>query len=264
LARGSLKNVCRLIDVVQKEVPVEKAFLNDLERSIEITTDKTARKPSQTYKPSSMNCIRNMYYQRTGADQDNSGSSYVLTNICNVGTDVHERIQKYVVGMKENGMDCEYVDVAKFVRDRGLTDKLDIISQQGMETKLFHKTLQMSFLCDGIIKYKNHYYILELKTEGSYKWTSRQGVDESHYNQGTAYSIAFDIPEVVFVYISRDTLDMKSFLFVPTNEMKQDLIGRIENCEEYVSKLQAPPKPIDVPKKACNYCNYKSLCRKDS
>lgn len=262
MARKSLKNVCRLIQTAKETLPPEQDFLNDLKRSIEMTADKDTRLPSKTYKPSGMNCIRASYYQITGTQPDDGSSNYTLVGICNSGTDIHVRIQTAVEQMKENGMDCEYIDVAEFVKSRNL-DYLDIVSKNGMETKLYHKKFNMSFMCDGIIKYKNHYYILELKTENSYKFVNRKGVDPSHYNQGTAYSIAFGIPEVLFVYISRDVLDMKAFMFTPSDEMKQNLIGYIEECDGYVSRMIAPPKPEDVSKKACSYCMYKEQCRKD-
>ena len=260
MAREALKNVLRLIESTKDELPIEKAFLEDLKRSIELDDRKNARKPSATYKPSSMNCIRNMYYQVTDTEQDEGYNPYAMVGICNSGSDIHERIQKAVANMKDNDMDCEYCDVAEYVRSRGLEDKIEIVSQQGMETKLYHKDLNMSFLCDGIIRYHGHYYILELKTESSYKFVSRKGVDPYHYNQGTAYSIAFGIDEVIFVYISRDVLDMKSYMFVPTSEMKQDLIGRIDTCNRYVALGQVPPIPENINRKACTFCSYKSKC----
>ena len=262
MARDSLKNVCRLIDAANTKVSPEQAFLADLKRSIEKSADKEARKPSQTYKPSSMNCIRNMYYQVIGAEQDQSQSAYCSVGICNSGTDIHIRIQKAVEDMKNNGVDCEYIDVADYVKSRNL-DYLEIVEKSGMETKLYYKDLNMSFLSDGIIRYKNHYYILEIKTESSFKWNTRDNVDPTHYKQGTAYSIAFKLPEVLFLYVNRDVLDMKAYMFVPTDEMKQDLVGMITECDGYVSRMICPPKPENVPKKTCSYCGYKTLCGKD-
>ena len=262
MARNSLKNVMRLIDTAKETLPPEQDFLNDLKRSIEITADKPGKLPSRTYKPSGMNCIRASYYQVSGYIPDESSSSYSLVGICNSGTDIHVRIQTAVEQMKDNGMDCEYVNVAEFVKNRKL-DYLHIVSQNGMETKLYHEKYNMSFMCDGIIKYKGHYYILELKTEGSFKFNNRKDVDPSHYQQGTAYSLAFGLNEVIFVYINRDFLDMKSFMFNVTDEMKQDLIGYIEECDGYVERKIAPPKPESVTKKTCGYCGYKTQCRKD-
>ena len=202
-----------------------------------------------------------------GQEPDKGLPSYISVGICGAGSDTHLRIQKAVTEMKENGIDCEYINVADFVRQRNLTD-IEVVREPDFEngeyeTKLFHKKLTMSFLCDGIIRYKGHYYILELKTESIYKWQTRQGVDEKHFAQGTAYSIAFNIPEVIFVYINRDLLDMKAFMFVPTDDMKQDLIGKIDNCEGFVKQEKVPPIPVDIPKRVCEYCGYKDACRKE-
>jgi len=262
MARSSLKNICRLIDAANAALPPEQSFLADLKRSIEMTEEKNSHKPSQTYKPSSMNCIRNMYYQIIGAEPDPSRTGYCAVGICNSGSDIHIRVQQAVDGMKDNGIDCEYIDVADFVKNRNL-DYLEVVSKSGMETKLYYKNLNMSFLCDGIVRYKNHYYILEIKTEASFKWVSRNEVDPSHYKQGTAYSMAFQLPEVLFVYVNRDILDMKAYMFVPTDEMKEELIGQIEDCNGYVQRMICPPKPENVAKKTCSYCAYHTRCEKE-
>ena len=262
MARNSLKNVMRLIDDVVQELPVEQSFLHDLQRSIEMTDKANARKPSQTFKPSGMNCIRQSYYQIVGIDPDNTEEGNCIIGICESGTDRHERLQKAVAHMKDNNIDCEYVDVGEYVKQRQLTD-LDIVSQQGMETKLYNKKYNISFLCDGIIKYKDRYYILEIKTESNYKWMARTGVDPSHYNQATAYSLSFGIDQVIFLYENRDNCTKKTFLFEVTDDMKQDLIGYMENCNEYIKQLKVPHRPEDVDRKTCEYCQYKEQCRKD-
>lgn len=264
MARNSLKSVCRLIESVNTVQPAEQQFLEDLKRSIELTDAKNGRLPSQTYKPSSMHCIRNMYYQVTGAEFK-SDSSYTLIGICNSGSDAHQRVQQAVIDMKSNDIDCEYVNVADYVRSRNL-DHLEIVKEPDFEhgdyeTKLYHKTMNMSFLCDGIIRYKGKYYILELKTESVYKWVPRNGVNPEHYNQGTAYSVALGIDDVLFIYINRDSSAMKSFMFTPTSEMKKMLLDRIKKCDEYVNSKTLPPIPEDVTKKTCEYCNYKHLCK---
>lgn len=259
MARNSLKNVCRLIDIAKADSPVEQSFLTDLQRSIEMTDEKNRRLPSRTYKPSGMKCIRSMWYGVMGKEQDEGSSNYTLIGICNSGTDTHVRIQTAVEQMKDNGMDCEYIDVAEYVEKNKL-DHLEIVSKSGMETKLFHKDLNISFMCDGIIKYKKHYYILELKTEGLSKWGSRKTVNPEHHNQAIAYSMALDINEVIFVYICRDNLGMKAFKFDVTDEMKQGLVAKIMECDEYVIREECPPVPFDFDKHNCTYCSYKKLC----
>lgn len=261
MARNSLKNVFSLIEQAKESQSVETSFLNDLKRSIELTEEKNARKPSQTYKPSNMNCIRNMWFQVTGTEPDVANASACLVGICESGTDRHERVQNAVSEMKNNNIDCEYVDVEKYVKSRNL-DYLKVIGKKGNETKLYHKSLNLSFLCDGIIRYKGKYYILEIKTESIYKWQNRQGVNEAHYNQATAYSIALGLDDIIFLYINRDNTDMKAFMFHVTEEMKQTLVGKIEMCDDYVKKLTCPPKPENAGAKLCQYCNYRNSCRR--
>lgn len=262
MSKQNFKNIFRLLDSAAEDTAPEQAFLGDLKRSIEMTADREEREPSRTYKPSSMTCIRNMYYQVTGHERDAQRSNYTLVGICNSGTDIHERVQRYVADMKNNGIDCEYINVADFVKQREL-DYLEIVAQQGMETKLYHKSLNISFLCDGIIRYKNKYYILELKTENSYKWQGRNGVDPKHYAQGTAYSLVFHLDEVIFLYINRDILDIKAFMFQPTEEMRNELVNKILECDNYVTQNKVPPKPTEVPKSTCEYCAYRSFCRQE-
>lgn len=265
MARNSLNNIRKLIDTAKKNSAPEQLFVAELKRSIEMTENKNKRKPSKYYKPSCMNCLRSMYYTRIGQKPDDGGSSYVNWGICNSGTDTHERVQDAISRMVDNGFDCEYVDVATFITKNRehLKKYLKVVGQQGMETKLLHKTLNLSFLCDGIIRYKGHYYILEIKTESGSKWYSREGVDPSHFRQATCYSTALDINEVLFLYINRDIFDFKSYLYTVTDDMKNDLVGYIEECEGYVKRLVAPPKPEDIAKKTCEYCNYRESCRKE-
>lgn len=263
MSRNSLKNVMRLIDVANNELPIEQQFLNDLTTSIEKFAEQNSGKPSQTYKPSSMNCTRLMSYQVLGAEPDTPKASYQFTGICESGTDRHIRIQEAIENMgKILGIDCEYINVADFVRDRNLTD-LEIKGQFGMETKLYHKKLNMSFMTDGIIRYKGKYFIFEFKTETANKFYRRTDVGPSHYNQATAYSIAFGINKVLFVYENRDTLDKKAYIRNVTDDMKTELIGKIEYCDEWVKKLKPCPKPLDVTKKACSYCIYRNKCERD-
>lgn len=262
MGRNSLKNIINLLDAEKQAQAPEVSFLTDLKRSIEMSATKDKRPGSQTYKPSSMNCMRASYYTITGVESDKEDTSYILEGICNAGTDIHIRTQNAVMRMKENGMDCEWVDVEKFVKSRNLTD-LEIVSKTDTETKLYNRRYNISFMCDGIVKYKGRYYILEFKTETAYKWSMRQGVDPKHEHQAMAYSLSFGIDEVIFIYINRDVLDMKSFMFNVTSDMKNELVGYILECDTYMKRKKVPPKPDDASPKKCQYCSYKTQCRKD-
>lgn len=261
----SLLNVLNLVDAAREELPVEVQFLNDLKASIEIQDQKNSRIPSRSYKPSSLHCIRNMYFQVMGCEIETDRASSELIGICESGSDRHECIQNAVMQMKDSGIDCEYVNVADYVYSKQSANELldlEVVSQQGNETKLFNKALNMSFLCDGIIKYKGYFYILEIKTETANKFWDRNSVNPDHELQGIAYSVNLGIDNVLFLYECRDNCSKKTFMFNVTSKMKQDLIGKITECDGYVSRLIPPPKPEDVSRKACTYCNYSNLCKR--
>lgn len=256
----ALLNVLNLVDAAKEELPIERQFLEDLKASIEIQDAKGSRKPSQTYKPSSLHCIRNMFYQVTGVEANADRATSELVGICESGTDRHDRIQRAVMSMKDTGIDCEYVNVGEFVESRNLPD-LQVVSQQGNETKLYNKALNISFLCDGIIRYKGKYYILEIKTETSNKFWDRQNVNPDHILQGTAYSVNLGLDDVLFLYECRDNCSKKAYMLHVTDKMKQDLVGKITECDGYVQRMIAPPKPEDLSRKTCAYCGYAERCK---
>lgn len=262
MSRASLKSVSRLIDIANEEKPVAEQFLSDLCRSIELDDEKAWAIPSKTFKPSGMRCPRENYYTLMGVEPDKGSTSHSMIGIVNSGTDTHERIQLAVSKMCTNGIDCYYVDVGEFVKSRNLTD-IVVREQKGFETKLYNKKYNISFMCDGIIKYKGKYYILEIKTETSNKWYSRTGVDKKHFNQAIAYSFSLKLDNVLFVYIDRDMCHKKAYMFEVTDEMRNSLVDYIENVNGYVERKIAPPKPDTITKGICNYCMYQTQCRKE-
>lgn len=261
MSRNSLKNVAKLIDIANNEVSIEKQFLTDLKNSIEKANNEPY-KPSQTIKPSSFNCVRNAYYQLIGVEPEQSKATYNLAGICESGSNRHLDMQRNIIKMKDIlGIDIDYIDIEEFVKSRNLTD-LEIREKQEIETKLYNRKYNMSFMTDGIIKYKSKYFIFEFKTETADKFYKRQGVDESHINQAIAYSLNFRLDNVIFLYENRNTMDLKCYLFNVTDEMRKDMIDKIEKTLKFAKEKQVPPKPIDVTKKTCSYCVYKNQCRK--
>ena len=117
----ALKNVLNLIDAAVEELPIEKQFLNDLKASIELQDEKNSRKPSKSYKPSSLHCIRNMYFQITGAEVEGDRANSELVGICESGSDRHERIQRAVIHMKDNGMDNSMAKVKSLMFNANYT-----------------------------------------------------------------------------------------------------------------------------------------------
>lgn len=262
MSRASLKSVSRLIDIANEEKSVEEQFLTDLCRSIELDSERYYKLPSKTFKPSGMRCPRDNYYTLMGVEPDKGSASHNMIGIVNSGSDIHERTQSAISKMKDNGMYCEYVSVPDFIKSRELDD-LVIREQHGYETKLYNTKYNISFMLDGIIKYRGKYYILEIKTETSNKWYSRDGVDKKHYNQAIAYSLNMGLDDVMFLYIDRDMFNKKTYIFHVTDDMRKSMVEYMDNVNGYVERQIVPPKPKDMAKNVCAYCGYQSQCRKD-
>ena len=107
-----------------KEVDYATDFLSSLTYTIEKVNQENKHKPSATFSPSSMKCDRQMIYKLLSVPIDDSKDSYQLVGICESGTDRHEHIQSYVNKMKDMDIDCEYINVADYVREHKLPLKI--------------------------------------------------------------------------------------------------------------------------------------------
>jgi CRISPR/Cas system-associated exonuclease Cas4 (RecB family) len=115
----------------------------------------------------------------------------------------------------------------------------------------------VSFLTDGIIKYKGKYYILEIKTMNTQKYIESKQVRSEHTAQGTLYCLLFHLSSVLYLYEDRGMLNKKAFLYNVTEEMKDELVQKMQYISDCVEK-QTPP---DIPEnKKCTYCPYMNLC----
>lgn len=252
-----------LFNLINNSDDLEKRFLEDFVYAKE--QNKVQRLPSQTYKPSSMKCIRNMYYQVTGCPNRVSDSNYILDGITESGSDRHQRLQEDISKMKSAGIDCEFVNVGDFIREKGIKS-LTIVKEANFEkgiyeTKLRHEELNLSFLCDGILKYLGKYYILEIKTETSSKFMKRKDIAEEHLMQGATYSMVFGIEDILFMYENRDIPNKKIYIKTFSKQERDIVLEKIKTCDKYVEQKQVPPKTEDI--SACKYCDYKGQCRND-
>jgi CRISPR/Cas system-associated exonuclease Cas4 (RecB family) len=259
----SLKNLAKLVkQATQSDMTPAKEFQNYLNQAIVMLEKENRRQPSQTYKPSSLGgCMRMNYFQVTGAPLDvDSDIDADFVGICESGTDRHERIQNAVIEMKRLGIQCEWVDVEKYLTMYPQPGT-ELVSRQGNEFKLRNTILNMSFLCDGIIKFGGKYYILEIKTEVSFKWSGRTDAEEKHKVQASAYSTCLGIDDILFVYEQRDLCKKKFIHILVTQEDKEEkVIHYINTCQDYVERGEVPPK--SELKSDCTYCNFKEECKK--
>lgn len=277
MARG-LFSVSNLIKKEEASKNIASLFLQRIEEAY--VKIQPPYKPSIYYKPSSLVCLRQMYFTRKGIDPEEEYKTASGIGILESGTDRHDRIQHVLDAMKNLGMEFEYIDVETYVKEHNLAD-IEIIEKKGMETKCFNKRYNMSFLTDGIIKYipENKYFIFEFKTEISQKFQTREHEEVIHQSQAACYALNFGIPDTLFVYEDRNFCNHKAFHYHVTEEDKKfKVTDKIEKVEKYLKEDKVPPKitnkDIDPnyvggqdrvtgpSAKICQYCRFKEHCNK--
>lgn len=237
---------------------IASAFLRNLEKTIENESKSNKKVKSKYYKPSSLNCLRMMYFYRTSTEVDEVNRPASSTGVLQSGQDRHLRIQEAITQMKLNGFDCEWVDVETYIKENNLTE-LEVVHKGQYETTVHHKELDLLFLCDGIVKIEGKYYLIEIKTENASSFYNRTAVADEHKHQAACYSISFHINNVIFIYENRDLCIKKAFLFTVTQSLKDEVVGMITRCNEFVEKKELP---IRIENKSCTYCDYKKKCKK--
>ena len=232
-------------------------FLYWLEKTIESENKSSKLIKNTSYKPSSLNCLRMMYFYRTSTKMDEVNRPASSIGILQSGQDRHLRIQEAITKIKENGFNCEWVDVETYIKEQKL-DYLEVVNKKEFETTVYNKELDLLFLCDGLVKINNKYYIIEIKTESASSFYLRKDVAEEHKHQATCYSISLKINNIIFIYENRDVCIKKVFLFIITQSLKDEVIGLIERCNEAVKNNCIP---LRIECKLCNYCDYKKSCK---
>lgn len=259
----SLKNIAKLVkQATQSNMTPAKEFENFLNQAIVMNERKNTRAPSQTYKPSSLGgCIRKVYFEVEGAPIDtNRDIDPDFVGLGESGTDRHERLQQAIISMKDLGMKCEWVDVEDYLKLYPVKGTR-LIERKGHEFKLRNDILNMSFMCDGIVKFGGKYYILEIKTEVSFKWNTRTDAEDMHEVQASSYSACIGIDDILFVYENRDICKKKYYHVHVTDQDREDkVIHVINTVESHRANGEVPPKTDD--KKHCNYCPFQGECIK--
>lgn len=233
--------------IESKDNQIGDLFLEDLRKATEKSNNKI---PNATYKPSSMNCLRKMFFIMKSMPVDDSYISYELVGIQESGTDRHKRLQDILI---KNDF-CKYINVAEYVKDNNL-NYLTVKNFNNYETHLLDKRYNISFMCDGVIEYKDNIYILEIKTEAGSKFWQHNEPQLEHINQVASYSLSLQIDDVMFIYENRDVLTKKVFTYKVTEEQRQSVIENINIVNKALEDFTVPP--ITVDKKECQYCPYK-------
>lgn len=258
----ALKNIAKIVGEATREANPANQFLSDLQFTI--TREAEEESAVQSFRPSGIDsCKRNLFFRITGAPRDpGNGREANMIRIAEAGTDAHLRLQNYVMKMQENGIDCEWVDVKKWVKSRKPAGTKILKTKNKMETRCYNEIMNMYFTCDGIIRYKGIYYILEIKTEASFKWNGQTQPHMANMKQAVCYSMGLGIDKIMFLYEERDLCRPKSFVFEITEPMKEEVHAIMAEVNSYAENFGNTGMVPDKELSKCTYCRYKKECVK--
>ena len=230
---------------------VQKCFVTDLERQIVLQEER--RPPSRTLKPSGIGgCAREQVFTLLGVEMDNSLGSAFGIGITDIGTFRHDKLQTAIMNSKDESL--QWIDVEEYIKQNNVNTVIK--ERKGNEVKCYNPTYNISFMCDGIIKYRGEYYILEIKTEEVNKHNARFVADPKHVNQATVYSMCLGISKIMFLYEDRNLCHKKAFVVEVTSNDIHLMIKKLTLLLNYAKAGMIPPK-----EKKCTYCKYKSHCK---
>ncbi len=263
MSRKSLINI-----MTAPPVEPNDNFLRHITSGIEHLDRVNHKDSSKFYKPSSMNCQRNMYYMRIGAKEDPQTPSYSAIDIARTGTDRHEDIQNALIQLNDlKSSEWLYIDVGDYVEEqkkRGMCEDLELNYRKGNEAHFINHRLNLSFMCDGILYHKpeDEYYLFEFKNQASKKASYKTSIDPDHLNQVICYCLCFNLDKVIMLYEDRDICTLYCPPVVVVNQTMKDAVERVLLSTENMVENHLLPKMVSNPA-LCKWCKYKKQCESD-
>lgn len=227
---------------------------NDLEHEQKVPTDY--------FRPSSLGggCKRMLYFQRKGVPKEERDIkdewTYNIVGICDSGTDRHERIQKIVSKMEG----VETLDIAEIVNEAnmcGVNTEVIGWNKEHTECRCKNEDLGIYFQPDGAFKFDGKECLLEIKTINTFQFKKLLNPKPEHLRQATLYAMGLNMKYVLFLYEERNFTQHKLFLVEITDELRGEMLDKIEDINKHLSEGKVPPKEEDK----CTYCDYKKKCR---
>lgn len=240
-------------------VSFEDSFLKGYEEAVVKYEEEHKQPiPADYFRPSSMyGCERMLYFMRTGEEQDKEEHDTNLIEICHSGTDRHLRIQHLVESM-EGVKTLDLEEMVKEAQAKGINTDFVGWNEDHTEARCKNDDLSIWFQPDGVLNFMGKDVILEIKTESTYQHSKRYEPKMDHKYQATCYGLGLGIDYILFFYEDRNFCSKKPYLWKIADEMKEEVRGKIQRVNNYISHREAPPANKDK----CTYCRYKEACKR--
>lgn len=220
--------------------------------------DKQERVRDRCIAPSSIRCMRKSWFRLRGSRPSSPISvDNTLQFFAQMGDACHRIVQNRLIEMYGD----LWLDVEKYLTTVYSDDEFDC-EVSGFETRVRLHTLPIKFSVDGLINIDGKPVIVEIKSVEYSVFQNLYDIKEEHLDQAICYASLLKVDSVVFIYIDRTYGDIKCFELIVTDDMKSDMMQRIDNIVVATKTNLAPPKlPSGDSWCSSNRCEYYKICK---
>lgn len=250
----------------EAEKTYEERFLEALDKYLVDTRKKQDESYEErlAFRPSSYaKCMRQVQYFLKGFPK--KGKVIARSRrILEVGTALHEWIQRDIFmdpALEDYGIKLMLAEDLPVYGKEGITfirgHKAPEMEIKFLDTRYTQK-FPISAMIDGAFRFETRDCLFEFKTINTKDFEFMIEPLPAHIKQGALYALCLEIPNVLFLYMDKNTQAFKAFLVTYTPEQLEWVRNRIETIENHT--LNDVLLPMEKDFMNCRYCSYSKYC----
>ena len=230
-------------------------FLDTYESYVDAKIKKHAAQPAhETFSGSSFRCDRRSWFRLRGTQPDTlQVPDKTLNFTADIGTACHRIIQSNLINL----LGDDWLSVKDYMHFANLPYKYEVEHDEGdPESQVHIIDPPIRFAVDGLIRWKDKVYLLEIKTSEFASWNDLTEPKPQHIDQIKCYASLLNIHNVLFLYQDRQYGGFKCFEVKVTDYEMQKIKDRFKYVMDMVEKNLAPdPLPKNDP-----WCSSSAMC----
>lgn len=202
--------------------------------------EKNTRMSHKAFAPSGFRCPRKQWFRLRGVQPDSvKGVDTVLNFTAEMGTACHRILQSNIQAM----LGESWIDVEDYLTKNPIPYEYVLTpSEDSLETFVEIVDPPFRFACDGIIRWKDKYYILEIKTAEHGTFDDLTDPKSEHIDQVKSYASLLGIHDVLFLYQDRQYGDLKCYEMHVSAEDVKHVLDTVNIVMEAVRTNLAPSR----------------------
>lgn len=216
----------------------------------------------RTFAPSQMRCDRVSWFRLRGTPTDLvKNPDKTLHFTAEIGTACHESIQRRL----SQKLGADWLTAQQWI---DMNPDLFSNYELSIETKGYESLIDLRspypvrFACDGILRFNNKIYLLEIKTSEFASLNDLTCPKAKHMDQIKCYSTLMHIPDVLVLYVDRHWGELKCFEETITLSEQQELRSKMDHVLDCVRTNIAPEGlPKYDPDCTRSMCKYFDKCK---